>query len=138
MAAYALIEFVEAIGLWLTRRWGEYFAVIATGVFLPLEIYELTEKVTVLRAGALLINLAAVIWLLWSKRRFGINGGGAAYRAKHHTESLPASSGRAWPSLQLLARASPIRRRRLTAELAETPGERAQVFEAHGRRGGLH
>lgn len=88
VAGYALIEFVEAAGLWSTKRWGEYFAVIATSVFLPLEIYELTEKVTVLRAGALLINLAAVIWLLWSKRLFGINGGGAAYRAEHHTESL--------------------------------------------------
>ncbi len=70
------------------KRWGEYFAVVATGVFLPLEIYELTEKVTVLRVGALAINLAAVVWLLWSKRLFGINGGGAAYRAEHHTESL--------------------------------------------------
>ncbi len=71
MAAYALIEFIEAVGLWLMKRWGEYFAVVATGVFLPLEIYELTEKVTVLRLGALVINLAAVIWLLWSKRLFG-------------------------------------------------------------------
>ncbi|CDO29295.1 DUF2127 domain-containing protein [Mycolicibacterium porcinum] len=88
VAAYALIEFIEAVGLWLMKRWGEYFAVIATGVFLPLEIYELTEKVTVLRLGALAINLAAVIWLLWSKRLFGINGGGEAYRAEHHTESL--------------------------------------------------
>ena len=88
VAAYALIEFVEAAGLWMMKRWGEYFAVVATGVFLPLEIYELTEKVTVLRLGALAVNLAAVIWLLWSKRLFGINGGGVAYRAEHHTESL--------------------------------------------------
>jgi uncharacterized membrane protein (DUF2068 family) len=88
LAVYALIELIEAVGLWLTQRWGEYFAVIATSVFLPLEIYELTEKVTVLRAGALLINVAAVIWLLWSKRLFGLNGGGAAYSAEHHTESL--------------------------------------------------
>ena len=43
------IEFIEAIGLWLITRWGEYFAVIATGVFLPLEIYEITEKVTAFR-----------------------------------------------------------------------------------------
>ena len=51
--AYALIELVEAVGLWLMRRWGEYFAVIATSIFLPLEIYELTEKITVLRLFAL-------------------------------------------------------------------------------------
>jgi len=88
LLAYAAIEFIEAVGLWKVARWGEYFAVIATSVFLPLEIYELTERVTVLRAGALLINIAAVIWLLWSKRLFGINGGGRAYHAEHSEESL--------------------------------------------------
>ncbi len=88
LLAYALIELVEAVGLWLMQRWGEYFAVIATSVLLPLEIYELTEKVTVFRLGALLVNIAAVIWLLWSKRLFGLNGGGKAYREEHETESL--------------------------------------------------
>jgi uncharacterized membrane protein (DUF2068 family) len=88
LLVYAAIEFIEAVGLWKVQRWGEYFAVIATSVFLPIEIYELTEKVTVLRLGALLINIAAVIWLLWSKRLFGLNGGGSAYRAEHSEESL--------------------------------------------------
>jgi len=88
LAGYALIELVEAVGLWLMRRWGEYFAVIATCVFLPLEVYELTEKVTALRLGAFVINVAAVVWLLWSKRLFGLNGGGEAYRAEHSAESL--------------------------------------------------
>jgi len=88
LAAYALIELIEAVGLWLMKRWGEYFAVIATSVFLPLEIYELTEKITATRLIALLINIVAVIWLLWSKRLFGLNGGGAAYRQEHQAESL--------------------------------------------------
>ncbi|AHH18166.1 putative membrane protein [Nocardia nova SH22a] len=88
LLAYAVIEFVEAVGLWYVQRWGEYFAVVATALFLPLEIYEITERVTVVRAGALVINVAAVIWLLWSKRLFGINGGAAAYHAEHHEESL--------------------------------------------------
>jgi uncharacterized membrane protein (DUF2068 family) len=88
LAAYALIELIEAVGLWLMKRWGEYFAVIATSVFLPLEIYELTEKITATRLIALLVNIVAVIWLLWSKRLFGLNGGGAAYRQEHEAESL--------------------------------------------------
>jgi uncharacterized membrane protein (DUF2068 family) len=86
--AYAAILAVEAVGLWLIKRWGEYFSVIATSIFLPLEIYELVEKVTVLRVVALVINVAAVIWLIWSKRLFGVRGGGKAYRAEHATESL--------------------------------------------------
>jgi uncharacterized membrane protein (DUF2068 family) len=88
LAGYALIELVEAVGLWLMARWGEYFAVIATSVFLPLEIYELTEKITALRLFALAVNIVAVIWLLWSKRLFGLNGGGEAYRKEHEAESL--------------------------------------------------
>jgi uncharacterized membrane protein (DUF2068 family) len=88
LTAYAAIELVEAVGLWLVQRWGEYFAVIATSVFLPLEVYELAEKLTALRLIALLINIVAVVWLLWSKRLFGLNGGGRAYREEHRTESL--------------------------------------------------
>ncbi|KAA0115008.1 DUF2127 domain-containing protein [Mycolicibacterium sp. P9-22] len=88
LIAYALIELIEAVGLWSMKRWGEYFAVVATSAFLPLEIYELTEKVTTLRLLAVLINVVAVLWLLWSKRLFGLNGGGRAYLAEHHTESL--------------------------------------------------
>lgn len=88
LAAYALIELVEAVGLWLMQRWGEYFAVIATSVFLPLEVYELTERVTALRLIGFAINVAAVVWLLWSKRLFGLNGGAAAYRAEHSEASL--------------------------------------------------
>src|SRR5258705_9095285 len=84
------MEFIEAIGLWLITRWGEYFAVIATGIFLPLEIYEITEKVTAFRAIALTINIAAVLWLLWTKRLFGLNGGAAAYPAEHNAATLLA------------------------------------------------
>lgn len=88
LLAYAAVELIEAVGLWLVRRWGEYFAVVTTSVFIPFEVYELTEKVTALRAGALIVNVAAVLWLLWSKRLFGLNGGGEAYHAEHSAESL--------------------------------------------------
>jgi uncharacterized membrane protein (DUF2068 family) len=88
IVVYALIELVEAVGLWGMWRWGEYFAVVATGIFLPLEIYELTEKVTALRLTLFVVNVVAVLWLLWSKRLFGLNGGGAAYHQEHETESL--------------------------------------------------
>ena len=85
---YALIQFVEAVGLWRLKRWGEYFSVVATSVFLPFEIYELTEKITVVRAGALVVNVAAVLYLLLSKRLFGLRGGRRAYEAAREYESL--------------------------------------------------
>ena len=86
--AYAALQAAEAIGLWRVARWGEYLAVVATSVFLPLEIHELLSRVTVLRLGAFVVNVAAVVWLLWSKRLFGLRGGGPAYHAEHAEESL--------------------------------------------------
>ncbi|GAA4634974.1 DUF2127 domain-containing protein [Actinoallomurus vinaceus] len=86
--AYAVIELVEAVGLWLGKRWGEYFAVVATSFGLPLEIYELTERITAVRIGALVINVGLVLYLLISKRLFGIRGGKEAYEAKRRGESL--------------------------------------------------
>jgi uncharacterized membrane protein (DUF2068 family) len=88
LLGYGGLQVIEGIGLWLLRRWGEYFAVVATSLFLPLEVYELFEKVTVLRVGALVLNVAAVLYLLLSKRLFGLRGGGQAYHAELHEESL--------------------------------------------------
>ena len=88
LAVYAAIEFGEAVGLWLLKRWGEYFAAVATAIFLPYELYELTEKVTTIRIGAFVINVAAVVYLLLTKRLFGLRGGRAAYEAERHEESL--------------------------------------------------
>lgn len=87
-AGYALIELIEGVGLWLLKRWGEYFAMVATSVGIPYEIYELSAKVTVLRVVAFLINLALVLYLVLTKRLFGARGGKAAYEARLRSESL--------------------------------------------------
>ena len=52
-AVYAAVEVIEGVGLWLLKRWGEYFAMIATSVGLPYEIYDLTNKVTCAPGGGL-------------------------------------------------------------------------------------
>ena len=88
LAVYALIELVESVGLWLGKRWGEYFAAVATSIFLPYEVYDLTVKITWLRVAAFVINLLLVIYLLWTKRLFGIRGGKKAYEARLRTESF--------------------------------------------------
>jgi uncharacterized membrane protein (DUF2068 family) len=88
LAVYAAIEAVEAIGLWLLARWGEYFAAVATAVFLPLEVRDLLRGVTPTRAGAFAINIAAVIHLLFAKRLFGLRGGRAAYSRERRGEQL--------------------------------------------------
>ena len=75
---YATIEWTEAIGLWRERRWAEYLTVIATAGFLPLEIHELLHRVTALRAIALIVNVALLVWLIRNKRLFGLRGGAHA------------------------------------------------------------
>ena len=88
LAVYAAIELLEGIGLWLLKRWGEYFSAVATAIFLPYEIYELADKFSVLKIVTFVINLAAVVYLLVSKRLFGLRGGYRAYEARRHEESL--------------------------------------------------
>jgi uncharacterized membrane protein (DUF2068 family) len=78
VAAYALLEGVEAIGLWYQRRWAEYLTFVATTAFLPLEVLELTKTVSPFKVTALVVNLAVVVYLLLAKRLFGLRGGAAA------------------------------------------------------------
>ena len=88
LAGYAIIELVESIGLWLAKRWGEYFAMVATSIFLPYEVYDLTVKITWLRVAAFVVNLLLVIYLVWTRRLFGIRGGKRAYEDRLRSESV--------------------------------------------------
>jgi len=88
LAVYAVIELAESAGLWLGQRWGEYFALVATSIFLPWEVHELNAEITWLRVAAFVINLLLVIYLAWTKRLFGVRGGKAAYDARLRTESV--------------------------------------------------
>ncbi len=85
---YGTLQLAEGVGLWSLKRWGEYVAVVGTTLFVPLEVYEVTEKVTWIRLVTLAINVAAVVYLLVSKRLFGIRGGSQAYEATMHAASL--------------------------------------------------
>jgi uncharacterized membrane protein (DUF2068 family) len=85
---YAIVEVIEGTGLWIGRRWGEYFAMIATSIGLPLEIYDLTRKVTVTALLLFAVNLALVLYLVITKRLFGLRGGRKAYDARLRSESV--------------------------------------------------
>ena len=62
---YASVFLTEGIGLLLRQHWAEYFTVIVTGSFLPLEAYELTKKFNVPKLMVTLVNVAIVIYLIW-------------------------------------------------------------------------
>jgi uncharacterized membrane protein (DUF2068 family) len=86
--AYGALQLVEGVGLWMLKRWGEYVAVVGTSLFIPVEIHELLDRVTVLRVLALLVNLFAVGYLLYTKRLFGLRGGHRAFEAERNSASL--------------------------------------------------
>ena len=65
---YAALLLTEGTGLLLRQRWAEYFTVIVTGSFIPLELYELAKHATLTRLAVLAINVLIVWYLV---RRLG-------------------------------------------------------------------
>jgi uncharacterized membrane protein (DUF2068 family) len=61
---YAAIFATEGTGLWLRKHWAEWFTVIATGSLIPVEIYEVFHRFTWLKLGALIANVAIVLYLV--------------------------------------------------------------------------
>jgi uncharacterized membrane protein (DUF2068 family) len=96
---YAALEGVEAIGLWWQKRWAEYLTLIATALFLPLEVYEIVHKLSPLKIIALIVNIAVVLYLLFAKRLFGIRGGAAAEHAQREQDTGWQALERATPWL---------------------------------------
>lgn len=86
-ALYAVVEGLEAVGLWLMRRWAEYLTFVATLAFVPLEVYELTKTVSPFKLTALVVNLAIVVYLLFAKRLLGLRGGAAADRREREQDT---------------------------------------------------
>ncbi len=68
---YATLFATEGTGLYLKKRWAEYFVVIVTGTLLPLEAYEIWHRVTwakILLTAANLIILGYLIMVIRRKK----------------------------------------------------------------------
>jgi uncharacterized membrane protein (DUF2068 family) len=61
---YAGMLLLEGIGLWLERSWAAYLTVISTSLLLPFELYEVIDRVSMIRVGVLVLNLVIVLYLL--------------------------------------------------------------------------
>jgi len=66
---YSGLLLTEGTGLLLRKRWAEYFTIISTAGLIPLEVYEITRRVTAAKIVVLLINVAIVIYLVGQVRR---------------------------------------------------------------------
>jgi uncharacterized membrane protein (DUF2068 family) len=65
---YGSLFTVEGVGLWKGKRWAEYLTVIATSTLIAFELYELARRLTMVRVSALVVNVAAVIYLVYRLR----------------------------------------------------------------------
>jgi len=66
---YAALFLTEGIGLWLMKRWAEYFTTIITASLVPLEIFEIHHHPTIARIVVLLLNIAIVAYLILRIRK---------------------------------------------------------------------
>lgn len=60
---YALLFAVEGTGLLWKKRWAEWLTVVATGSFVPIELWEVAHRPGTIKALVLVVNLA-VVWFL--------------------------------------------------------------------------
>jgi uncharacterized membrane protein (DUF2068 family) len=102
LVAYATLEAVEMVGLWMGKRWAEYLTFLATTAFVPLELYELVTAFGSLKLLTLIVNVAVVIYLLLGKRLFGLRGGHAAEVARRQADG-------GWEAIERRPPGQPIR-----------------------------
>jgi uncharacterized membrane protein (DUF2068 family) len=68
---YTALRMVEAWGLWRGRHWAAWLAVAVGGIYLPIEIYELFQGLSAIKAGTLIANVGIVLYMgnaLWHSR----------------------------------------------------------------------
>jgi uncharacterized membrane protein (DUF2068 family) len=66
---YSAVRFAEAIGLWLERRWAEWFGLLTGAMYLPVELFELAKGLTWPRVIVFVINVFVVSYLLYMLSR---------------------------------------------------------------------
>ena len=68
---YAGLFAIEGFGLLFRKRWAEYFTVISTGAFIPLEVFEMVRHFTAVKVVVTLINVLIVGYLVARVRSRG-------------------------------------------------------------------
>ncbi len=61
---YAVVNGIEAFGLWQQQTWATFLVVGLVGATIPVEIYELVHKASAIKLGVFVINLAMFGYLL--------------------------------------------------------------------------
>lgn len=79
---YAGLFLTEGIGLWLLKRWAEWFTVVATGSLIPIECYEIVRHPNAIKFLVLILNVAIVAYLAYRISRKSERSNTLAARAR--------------------------------------------------------
>ena len=60
---YSAVRLVEAVGLWLQRQWAEWFGLLTGGLYIPVELFEISRRITWPKVAVLLVNTGVVGYL---------------------------------------------------------------------------
>ena len=66
---YSGVRLIEAYGLWYRRTWAEIFAIVTGAIYLPIEVYEIVERVTAVRITIFMVNVLIVAILIYQRMR---------------------------------------------------------------------
>ena len=69
ISAYALLRFTEAYGLWQERRWAEWLAALSSGIYLPIEIVELSKGINLWRTATFILNCLIILFMVYALYR---------------------------------------------------------------------
>jgi uncharacterized membrane protein (DUF2068 family) len=61
---YAVVNAIEAVGLWQQRAWATIMVVGIVGLTIPIEIYEIFHKVSFVKIAVFAVNIAMFVYLL--------------------------------------------------------------------------
>ena len=81
-AAYSVVRGFEAYGLWKGRSWAEWLALVAGGLYLPLEYYHLWHRFTWMKLAIVAANVGIVLVMAYALR----------HRAKQEREQADHSA----------------------------------------------
>jgi uncharacterized membrane protein (DUF2068 family) len=85
---YSALLLTEGFGLWFRKTWAEYFTILITASFIPLEVYELIRRPNLPKIAVLLVNIAIVAYLVFEVRREQRTSPDPAPPSKENTRPL--------------------------------------------------
>ena len=66
---YSAMFLTEGVGLFLQKRWAEWFSVIATASFIPIEIFEVCKHLSIMKILLVVANVGIVGFLVFRLKK---------------------------------------------------------------------